>query len=85
MAKERRYVDILELSMIPGIAAIIQSKSRNIFSFRVGILLFAVTGFVWQTKVLVEEYLRYPTVLHIEERHITVTRLPGVTFCYANG
>ncbi|GFV94004.1 transposable element Tcb2 transposase [Trichonephila clavipes] len=85
MAKEKRYVDILELSMIPGIAAIIQSKSCNKFSFRVVILLCAVTGFVWQTKVLVEEYLTYPTVLHIEERHITVTRLPGVTFCYANG
>ncbi|GFY69010.1 hypothetical protein TNIN_152381 [Trichonephila inaurata madagascariensis] len=85
MAKEKRYIDILELSMIPGIAAIIQSKSCNKFSFRVGILLCAVTGFVWQTKVLVEEYLRYPTVLHVEERHIKVTRLPGVTFCYANG
>ncbi|GFR03341.1 hypothetical protein TNCT_151281 [Trichonephila clavata] len=40
---------------------------------------------VWQTKVLVEEYLRYPTVLDIRNQHIALLYLPGVTFCYING
>ncbi|GFY79612.1 amiloride-sensitive cation channel 5 [Trichonephila inaurata madagascariensis] len=85
MSKEKWYLDISKFSMIPGIAALIQSKSCSIFSFRLCVLMCAVAGFVWQTKVMVEEYLRYPTVLHIEERYVTFTQFPGVTFCYLNG
>ncbi|GFY37545.1 hypothetical protein TNIN_140171 [Trichonephila inaurata madagascariensis] len=85
MAKEKWYLDILKLSMIPGIAALIQSKSGNILSFRLCVLVCACTGFVWQTKVMVEEYLSYPTVLHIEHNQIPTLGLPAITFCYLNG
>ncbi|GFQ85113.1 uncharacterized protein TNCT_521341 [Trichonephila clavata] len=85
MGKKKWYLDILKLSMIPGIAAVSQSKNRSMFSFRLCVLLCAVTGFVWQTKVLVEEYLRYPTVLDIRNQHIALLYLPGVTFCFING
>ncbi|GFW16927.1 hypothetical protein TNCV_2760551 [Trichonephila clavipes] len=57
MEKEKWYLDILKLSMIPGIAAVIETKKCSMFSFRLCVLLCAVTGFVWQTKVLVEDYL----------------------------
>ncbi|GFW16942.1 HTH_Tnp_Tc3_2 domain-containing protein [Trichonephila clavipes] len=67
--------------MIPGIAAVIEAKKCSMFSFRLCVLLCAVTGFVWQTKVLVEDYLRYPTVLDIRNSHIALVYLPGVTFC----
>ncbi|GFQ79132.1 hypothetical protein TNCT_697691 [Trichonephila clavata] len=85
MAKGKWYLDLLELSMIPGIAALIQSKSCSIFSFRLCVLVCAITGFMWQTKVMVDEYLGYPTVLHIEDRRLETVRFPGVTFCYLNG
>ncbi|GFQ81120.1 hypothetical protein TNCT_364691 [Trichonephila clavata] len=85
MAKGKWYLDLLELSMIPGIAALIQSKSCSIFSFRLCVLVCAITGFMWQTKVMVDEYLGYPTVLHIEDRSLENFSFPGVTFCYLNG
>ncbi|GFW16905.1 hypothetical protein TNCV_2760331 [Trichonephila clavipes] len=71
--------------MIPGIAAVINAKKCSMFSFRLCVLLCAVTGFVWQTKGLVEDYLRYPTVLDIRNSHIALLYWPGVTFCYLNG
>ncbi|GFY44875.1 hypothetical protein TNIN_220661 [Trichonephila inaurata madagascariensis] len=58
MENEKWYLDILKGSMIPGVAAVIESKKCRMFSFRLCVLLCAVTGFVWQTKVLVDEYLR---------------------------
>ncbi|GFV93971.1 uncharacterized protein TNCV_3573241 [Trichonephila clavipes] len=85
MAKEKGYVDILKLSMIPGIAAVVRSKSCSIFNFRLCVLLCAITGFAWQTKVLVEEYLRYPTILNIKDHRIEFTRMPALTFCYLDG
>ncbi|GFQ81047.1 uncharacterized protein TNCT_128971 [Trichonephila clavata] len=85
MGKKKWYLDILKLSMIPGIAAVSQSKKYSMFSFRLCVLLCAVTGFVWQTKVLVEEYLRYPTVLDIRNQHFALLYMPGVTFCFLNG
>ncbi|GFY72912.1 hypothetical protein TNIN_292031 [Trichonephila inaurata madagascariensis] len=85
MAKEKGYVDLLKLSMIPGIAAVIRSKSCSKFSFRLCVLVCAVTGFVWQTIVLLEEYLRYPTILNIKNHRVEFTRMPGVTFCYSDG
>ncbi|GFQ63935.1 hypothetical protein TNCT_707931 [Trichonephila clavata] len=85
MEKEKRYLDILKLSIIPGIKAVSQSKNGYMFSFRMCVLLCAITGFVWQTKVLVEEYLRYPTILNIKNSHRELLPMPGVTFCYLNG
>ncbi|GFV06356.1 hypothetical protein TNCV_1528801 [Trichonephila clavipes] len=61
--------------MIPDIGALIQSKNCSLFTYRL-CFFGAVGGFVWQTKVLVEEYLRYPTVLHIAERYMYFSRFP---------
>ncbi|GFV23595.1 hypothetical protein TNCV_1717161 [Trichonephila clavipes] len=70
--------------MIPDIGALIQSKKLQ--PIHLPLVFFgAVGGFVWQTKVLVEEYLRYPTVLHIAERYMYFSRFPEVIFCYLKG
>ncbi|GBN04940.1 hypothetical protein AVEN_3588-1 [Araneus ventricosus] len=82
---QRQSMTMLKESSLTAVTNIMATEDNSRKVFKVFVLLFCLTGFLYQATTFFTYYFEYPAIVDTNIEKPQHTEMPGVTFCNANG